>query len=162
MWLCGIVHALGMAYAIQKAPFVVLIHSYALLILQWRYNGRDDVSNHHPHGCLLNRLFGRRSKKTSKLRVNGLCGGNSPVTGEIPAQRASNEGNVSIWWRHHGLWRFYQIRYNDCDWWDNQKSYKSVFERRNLSLDTVCSAHVSLFVLITLIVNVVLAIFLPE
>ena len=43
----------------------------------------------------------RRSKKTSKLRVTGLCEGNSPVTGEFPAQRASNAENVSIWWRHH-------------------------------------------------------------
>ena len=43
----------------------------------------------------------RRSKKTSKLCVAGLCGGNSPVTGEFPAQRASNAENVSIWWRHH-------------------------------------------------------------
>ena len=24
-----------------------------------------------------------------------------PVTGEFPAQRASNAENVSIWWRHH-------------------------------------------------------------
>ena len=31
-----------------------------------------------PHDCLLNRLFRRRSKKTSKLRVIGLCVGNSP------------------------------------------------------------------------------------
>ena len=53
--------------------------------------------------CLLNRLFRRRSKKTSKLRVAGLCEGNSPVTGEIPAQMASNGENVSIWWRHHAL-----------------------------------------------------------
>ena len=29
--------------------------------------------------------------------------GNSPVTGEFPSQRASNAGNVSIWWRHHDL-----------------------------------------------------------
>ena len=29
----------------------------------------------------------RRSKKKSKLRVTGLCAGNSPVTGEFPAQR---------------------------------------------------------------------------
>ena len=43
----------------------------------------------------------RRSKKTSKLRVAGLCEGNSAVTGEFPAQRASNAENVSIWWRHH-------------------------------------------------------------
>ena len=40
--------------------------------------------------CLLNRLFRPRSKKTPKLRVTGLCVGNSPVTGEFPAQRASN------------------------------------------------------------------------
>ena len=26
---------------------------------------------------------------------------NSPVTGEFPAQRASNAENASIWWRHH-------------------------------------------------------------
>ena len=35
--------------------------------LQWRHNDHDGVSNHQPHGCLLNRLFRRRSKKTSKL-----------------------------------------------------------------------------------------------
>ena len=44
----------------------------------------------------------RRSKKTSKPRVTGLCAGNSPETGEFPAQMASNTENVSIWWRHHG------------------------------------------------------------
>ena len=59
------------------------------------------VSNHQPHDCLFKRLFGRRSKNTSKLRVTGLCAGNSPVTGEFPAQRASNAEDVSIWWRHH-------------------------------------------------------------
>ena len=31
---------------------------------------------------------------------HGLCEGNSTVTGEFPAQRASNAENVSIWWRH--------------------------------------------------------------
>ena len=45
----------------------------------------------------------RRSNKTSMLRVSGLCDGNSPITGEFPAQRASNEENVFIWWRHHGM-----------------------------------------------------------
>ena len=29
-------------------------------------------------------------KGASNLRVTGLCEGNSPVTGEFPAQRASN------------------------------------------------------------------------
>ena len=67
----------------------------------WRRNGRDGVSNHQPQECLLNRLFRHRSEKTSKLRVTGLCTGNSPVTGGFPAQSASNAENASIWWRHH-------------------------------------------------------------
>ena len=55
--------------------------------LQWRHNEHDGIANHQPHNCLLKRLFGCRSKKTSKLCVTGLCAGNSPVTGEFPAQR---------------------------------------------------------------------------
>ena len=51
---------------------------HATETLHWRHNDHDSVSNHQPHGCLLNRLFRRRSKKTSKLRVTGLCVGNSP------------------------------------------------------------------------------------
>ena len=59
------------------------------------------MSNLQPHHCLLNRVFRRRSKKTSKLRVTGLCAGNSPVTGEFPAQMTHNAINVSIGWSHH-------------------------------------------------------------
>ena len=69
--------------------------------LHWRHNKHDGVSNHQHHDCLLNRLFRRKSKKTSKLNVTGLCAGNSPGSGEFPAQMASNAENVSIWWRHH-------------------------------------------------------------
>ena len=54
------------------------------------------VSDHRRLHCLLNCCFRRRSKKTSKLRVTYLCEGNSPVTGEFPAQRASNAENVAI------------------------------------------------------------------
>ena len=71
--------------------------------LRWRHNERNDVSNHQPHDCLLNFLFRRRSKKTSKLRATGLCAGNSPVPGEFPAQRVSNAENVFIWWRNHAM-----------------------------------------------------------
>ena len=55
-----------------------VVRSLHLYTLQWRHNDQDGVSNHQPRGCLLNRLFRRRSKKTSKLRVTGLCVGNSP------------------------------------------------------------------------------------
>ena len=76
-------------------------HLQPLCSLQWRHNERDGVSNHRHHDYLLNRLLRRRSKKTSTLRVTCLCAGNSPVTGDFPAQRASDAENVSIWWRHH-------------------------------------------------------------
>ena len=78
---------------------------------QWRHNRRGDVSNHQPYECLLNLLFRRRSKKTSKRRVTGLCVGNSPVTGELPAQRANNAENGSIWWRHLELFIYLCARY---------------------------------------------------
>ena len=54
-------------------------------------------------------VYLRRSKKTSKLRDTGLYVGNSPGTGEFPAQRVSNAENVSIWWRHHDLHQFHQF-----------------------------------------------------
>ena len=71
------------------------------LHLQWRHHEHDGVWNHLRLDRSLKRLFRRRSKKTSKLRVIGLCEGNSTVTGEFPAQRASNAENFSFWWRHH-------------------------------------------------------------
>ena len=87
-----------------NCPFVVGIFWWSVdSPLQWRHNERNGISNHQSPNCLLNCLFRSRSKKTSKLRVTGLCEGNSPVTGEFPAQRASNAENVSIWWRHHAL-----------------------------------------------------------
>ena len=84
-------HSLGCCWLLLKM----------MVSLQWRHNGHDGVSNHQLHDCLLNLLFWCRSKKTSKLRVAGLCVGNSPMTGEFPAHRASSAESVSIWWRHH-------------------------------------------------------------
>ena len=47
----------------------MLLCSTDVYTLHWRHNGRDSVSNHQPHDCVLNHLFRRKSKKTSKLRV---------------------------------------------------------------------------------------------
>ena len=41
--------------------------------LEWHHNERDSVFNHRCLDCLLNRLLRLISKKTSKLRVTGLC-----------------------------------------------------------------------------------------
>ena len=64
--------------------------------LLWRHNECDGVSNNRRHDSLHNHLFRHRSNKISKFRVTGFCAANSPVTGEFPAQRASNAENVSI------------------------------------------------------------------
>ena len=37
--------------------------------LQWRHNELDDVSNHQPYDCLLNRLFRRRSTKYPSCKL---------------------------------------------------------------------------------------------
>ena len=98
---CGMRDSLRSRFSViywNKTPADV----WCKFTLQWRHNDHDSVSNNQPHDRLLNCLFGRRSKKTSKLRVTGLRVGNSLETGEFPAQMASNAENVSIWWRHHG------------------------------------------------------------
>ena len=80
-------------------------HQISHSALQWCHNECDGISNHQPHDCLPNRLFQRRSKKSSKLRVTGLCAGNSPVTGEFPAQRSVTRKYLhlmmSSWTAHH-------------------------------------------------------------
>ena len=42
---------------------------------------------------------GSDQRKHQSSTSLALCVGNSPVTGEFPAQMASNTENVSIWWR---------------------------------------------------------------
>ena len=61
-----------------SCPFSLVYHLEKCLVsLRWRHNGHDSVSNHKPHYCLLNRLFGCRSKETSKARVTGDMGRNT-------------------------------------------------------------------------------------
>ena len=103
-------HSGGCRHVISNEDKVVtrlfLCQHNDLLPLQWRHNGRDSISNDPPHDCLLNRLFRHRSKKTSKLRITGLCAWNSPGSGEFAAQMASCAEKVSILWRHHVISMF--------------------------------------------------------
>ena len=127
------VHIHDFKYDILSAVDIERVLRYPLgSSLRWRQNGRDSVSNHQPHDCLLNRLFRRRSKKTPKPRVTGLCVGNTPGTGEFPAQMDSYAENVSIWWHHHGeIMLHASIRiYDDLGqhiW--NDISYTQIYEK---------------------------------
>ena len=71
-------------------------------------------------------VYTSRSRKTSKLRITGLCEGNSPVTGEFPAQMASNAENVfhlimSSWKINVSISStFWHFCYCDIIWWTKQ------------------------------------------
>ena len=91
-------------------------------ILKWRHNESDGVSNHRRLVCLLNCLFRRGSKKTSKLHVTGLCEGNSPVTGEFPPQRAGNAESFPF---DYVIMTYLCFSYSDITengWWNLAKS----------------------------------------
>ena len=92
--IMNIFHAYSLSMCDQK-------QEHLAMSLRLCHDGRVGVSNHQSNYCLLKRLFRRISKKTLKLRVTGLCAGNSPAAGEFPAQRASNAEIGFIWWRHH-------------------------------------------------------------
>ena len=71
-------------------------------------------------------FFGRRSKKTSKLRATGLCAGNLPGTGKFPAQMVSYAENVSIWWRHHA-WDQINNKPSLVDWTNGYLVYRRIY-----------------------------------
>ena len=77
--------------------------------LQRRHNGRDGVSNNQRLICILNRLSRRWSMKSSKLRITGLCEGNSQVPGEFSAQRTSYAENISFWWSSWSKCNVYKV-----------------------------------------------------
>ena len=131
--------------------FYVLLLCYVhRKTLQWRHNGRNGVSNHRHLKCLFNLSLRCRSKKTSKLRVTGLCEGKSPMTSEFPSQRASNAENVSIWWCHHVdnkfvicsvIFMFYLLchtrcYYQNCELWGlwPQSGYCNIMSKWDICL----------------------------
>ena len=88
----------------------------AKVTLRWRHNDHAGVSNHQFRDCLLNRLFRRRSKKTSKLRVTGLCAENSPGPVNSPhagpvTRKMFPFDDVNMQW--HGVLIFFSLI---CDW----------------------------------------------
>ena len=89
LFMCQLRVSIGIQLTIIQSHRVVTLTNdelvdWRIYALHWRHNEHDGVSNHQPHGCLLNRLFGRRSKKISKLRVTGLCVGNSVTRKMFP------------------------------------------------------------------------------
>ena len=81
-------------------------YTQPFISLQWRHNEDDDVSNHRRLECLLNRLFRCRYKNTKAPR-------HWPLSGDFPAQRASNA--EYIWWRYHDKFMLHQYKDNNAE-----------------------------------------------
>ena len=92
----------------QTRASVTSTRSHEAHALQWRHDVRHGVSNHQPHDCLLNRLFRRGSKKTSKLRVTGLCEGwpvNSPHKGPVTWKMFPFDDVIMFWTKETKIWQ---------------------------------------------------------
>ena len=85
----------------ETSPFVHV----AVCTLQWRHNERHWVSNHRHFDCILIACSG------ADQRIHQHSALLAFVTGEFPAQKASNAENVSIWWRHQAQleWRKFYV-----------------------------------------------------
>ena len=91
--------------------WLVLCFRWRLLSSEKVLPGIEQTKAHHYWDVIMGAMvsqitsltivYSTITKKASKLCVTGPCAGNSPVTGEFPAQMTSNAENVSIWWRHH-------------------------------------------------------------
>ena len=79
------------------------IYSWVFSTITILSHERYVVPNHRSFDCIFNSLCGPTSKKQQKSPLLALCERNSLVTGEFPAQRASNARKASIWWRHHAM-----------------------------------------------------------
>ena len=85
-----------------------MIEIYRLDIsLLWRHNGRDNVSNHQPHDCLLNRVFRCRSDQrkhrssASLAFVRGIHRGpvNSPHELSVTRKMFPFDDVIILWIR---------------------------------------------------------------
>ena len=74
--------------------------------MQWRHNEHDGVSNYEPQDCCPTIYSGVDQRKHQSSASLALVKGNSPETGEFPAQMASNAEKVSIWWRNRVCFMF--------------------------------------------------------
>ena len=81
--------------------------------LHWRHNEYVGVSNHQPHGYLLNRLLRRRSKKTSKLNVTGRGPVNSPHKWPVTRKKFPFDDVIMLW----VIWDAITLMWHHCNNW---------------------------------------------
>ena len=71
---------------------------------QWRHNERDRVASQITsltivYSTVYSGVDQRKHQRSALLAFVRRI--HASVTGEFPAQKASNAENISIWWRHH-------------------------------------------------------------
>ena len=92
--------------------------------LQWRHNEPNGVSNHRLYECLLSRLFRPRSKKTSKLRITGLCEVNFPHKWPVTRKMLPFDDIIMI--RPVSCLR--SALFSDVFWWEVSVLWTSILD----------------------------------
>ena len=81
-----------------------ILSAIKIILLQWRHNAPNGVSNHQPTVVYPTVYSGAdQTKHQSSASLVFVRG-----TGEFPAQKTSNGEKVSIWWRHHAFARLHR------------------------------------------------------
>ena len=96
-----------LAHLVSNNTIVPLEQRWCYLIrilsLQWRHNGRDGVLNQQPSLTIVYSNVYSGADQRKHQSSASLAFVNSLVTGEFPAQKASNAEDASIWLRYHGF-----------------------------------------------------------
>ena len=107
-------------YEKRSKPYSI---HFCRITLLWRHNGCDSVSNHQPHDCLLNGLFGRRSKKHES-------------SASLAFVRGSHRGPVNSphkWSATQKRFPFYDVIMRKWNWYfgDPPIRYRSNYRTQN-------------------------------
>ena len=135
---------------VERPPTEFQQSQSSFVLLQCRHNECYVVSNHQPHDCLLNRLFRCISKKTSKLRVIGLCEGNAPHKGPVTRKMLPFDDVIMWCWNQNIPGELAQ--YNGCSCpavvlllqckWSGGHIYINILTGPRLK---ICDAHEPLY-----------------
>ena len=85
-------------WIIMSWPTITMIQHYSDVIMSTMVSQINRLTIVHSS------IYSGADQRTHQSSASiAFVRGNSPVTSEFPAQRASNVENDFIWWRHHGV-----------------------------------------------------------
>ena len=104
LWNLEVITNLGSVGVFQRVTIIQTVWKRQCWIHCYCYNDvimSDMGSQITSLAAVYSTVFQAQIKENTKVPRHWPLCGESPVTGEFSAQKASNPDNVSVWWRHH-------------------------------------------------------------